>query len=74
MDAKRKAIREALQGKPVEIPPPRFVVTRITGETDEQVKKIVEPKIEAAKKRYYENYKPGDEGLPIMVFTFDTPF
>jgi len=74
MDTKRQIIRDALKGKKVEIPPPKIIITKCTSQTDAEAKRIAAPKVEAAKKHYYENYKPGDEVFPLMILTFDSPF
>ena len=73
MEPKRKMINEALRGKPPEIPEPKFVIIRVRGQSDEEVERITRPKIEKAKKEYYENFNPYDT-MPIIITAFDTPF
>jgi len=73
MRTKREIIKAALKGEKVEIPEPRIIVTKVVSQTDEEAASIAAPKVEAAKKHYYETYAPGNERWPVMVMTFDTP-
>jgi len=73
MRTKREILKAALRGEKVEIPEPRIIIMKVTSQSDEEAKRIAGPKVAAAKKHYYENYKPGDEKWPVMVLTFDSP-
>jgi len=73
MNTKREIIKAALRGKAPEIPEPRIIITKVTSQSDEEAKRIAAPKVAAAKRHYYKNYKPNDEKWPLMIFTWDDP-
>jgi len=73
MNTKREIIKAALRGKAPEIPEPRIIITKVTSQTDEEARRIAAPKVAAAKRHYYKNYKPGDEVFPVMILTFPSP-
>jgi len=73
MRTKREILKAALKGEKVEIPEPRIIIMKVTSQSDEEAKRIAGPKVAAAKRHYYKNYKPGAEKWPVMVMTFDTP-
>jgi len=59
MRTKREILKAALKGEKIE--------------SAEEARRIAAPKIEAAKKHYYETYTPGAERFPVMILTFPSP-
>jgi len=66
METKREMIKRALRGE-MAIPEPRIVIIKIRGQSDAEAKKIAARKIKNERKKYFMNYEPGDEQLPILI-------
>jgi len=73
MRTKREILKAALKGEKIEIPEPRIIITKVVSQSAEEARRIAAPKIEAAKKHYYETYTPGAERFPVMILTFPSP-